>query len=144
MDSRSEMLATIDRISRRSVRLSDPRETISRWRERINGTPERRAALAKWLKIGGPIAAVIVGVGAYFAFRPVPQPDYRKDNLRKVFNYTLLTDEFNRLPIEKRLELIGQLVQRMKGMSAGDSTLLAAFAAGIAGKARAQIEENAS
>src|SRR5207244_2025485 len=40
--------------------------------------------------------------------------------------------------------LLGQLVERLSGMSAGDSALLAAFAAGIAGQARQQIEENIS
>jgi hypothetical protein len=35
-------------------------------------------------------------------------------------------------------------VSRLKNMSAGDSTMMAAFAAGIAGSARKQIEENAS
>ncbi len=56
----------------------------------------------------------------------------------------MLSDEFNRLPIEERLKLIGKLVQRMKGLSPDDSVLLAAFASGIGGAARHQLEENAS
>lgn len=144
MDGRSEMLATIDRIAGRTRRGADVRQLIAALRDRVAGTPERREASLRALKFGGPAVLILLAVVAYFIFRPTPQPNYRTANLQKVFNYTLLTDEFNRLPIEKRLELIGQLVQRLKGMSAGESALMAAFAAGIAGKAREQIEENAS
>jgi hypothetical protein len=144
IDSNSELLATAGRIAGRSRRGADVREWLDSVGYRLSGTPLRREALLKWLKIAGPIAAVLLLVGGYFLFRPVPKPNYQRDSLKKVFNYTLLTDEFNRLSIEERLKLIGQLVQRMKSMSAGDSVLMAAFAAGIAGKAREQIEANAS
>jgi hypothetical protein len=144
MDERSEMLATVGRITARHRRAPDVRELVEQWRERLAGSPERKALLLKRLRLFGPIALVVLGVVAYLIFRPMPQPDYRTGNLRKVYTYTLLTDEFNKLPIDKRLELIGQLVQRMKSLPASDSALLAAFAAGIAGKAREQIELNAS
>jgi hypothetical protein len=93
------------------------------------------------------IAAVSLGlaVGGYFALRPVPQPDYANDSMDDVLNYTLLTDEFNRLPIDKRLELLGDLIQRIKTMSSSDSALMAAFAASIdTDRLRRQLEENAS
>lgn len=106
--------------------------------------PSKRPGTLKALRIGAAALVVAGGIGAYFALRPVPQPDYMSDPLDSVFNYTLLTDEFNRLPIEKRLELIGQLVARLRTMDGGDSMLMAGFAAGIAGAARKQIEENAS
>jgi hypothetical protein len=138
----AEMSATIDRIARRFRRSPDIREVWERIRYRLVGTPDRKAKLLKRVKIGGPILLIGLGVALYFILRPVPQPDYKKARLDKIFNYTLLTDEFNKLPVEKRLELIGQLVQRLQGMSAGDSAILAGFAAGIAGAARKQIEEN--
>jgi hypothetical protein len=144
MSTQSDILATAARISGRSRRPVDFREILDRLRGRFAGTPARRDVLIRRLKIGGPIILVALVLTAYLVFRAMPQPDYRKDSLKKVFTYTLLTEEFNKLPIEKRLELIGQLVQRMKSMSAGDSVLMAAFAAGIAGKAREQIETNAS
>ena len=144
MDSNAEMSATIGRITRRWHRAPDVREVFASWWYRLAGTQSRKEALVKKLKIGGPIALVAAGIAAYFIFRPVPQPDYDKDALNKVFNYTLLTDEFNKLPVEKRMELIGQLVKRLSNMSAGDSALMAAFATGIAGAAREQIEKNAS
>ncbi len=84
------------------------------------------------------------GTGAYFAFRATPQPDYMTADLDAIFDFTLLSDDFNKLPIEKRLQLMQQLVARLKNMSSGDSMMLGAFAAGIAGAARDQLEENGS
>jgi len=113
------------------------------WKGRIED-PKKRKQTIFFGRIAAGAAVVGLGVGAYFYFRAVPQPDYLSDPLNDVFNYTLLTDEFNALPIDERMALIGQLVQRMKSMSTGDSMLMASFAAGIAGAARKQIEENAS
>jgi hypothetical protein len=86
-----------------------------------------------------------LSLGSYFYFRPVPQPDYALDPMDDVLNYTLLTDEFNKLPIDKRLELLKDLIDRLKTMSADDSSIMAAFAASInTDKLRKQLEENAS
>lgn len=120
----------------------------------------RARAAARWLAVrsdpvrwrraralaisAGAAAAVALGLGLYLWLRPVPRPDYLNDDLDSVLNYTLLTEEFNRLPVEERLKLIGELVQRFRGMSANDSVLMAAFAAGIAGAARDQLMENGS
>ncbi len=106
--------------------------------------PKKRPRALLLLRSGIAVAVIGVGVGGYFALRPVPQPDYMSDGMDDIFNYTLLTDEFNNLPIEERMKLIGQLVERLKSMSGGDSMLMASFAAGIAGSARKQIEENVS
>lgn len=113
------------------------------WRSRMND-PQKRPTMVRNLRIAAAVGVIGAGIGIYFAVRPVPQPDYLNGALDEVFNYTLLTDEFNKLPVEKRLELIGQLVQRLKSMDGEDSVLMAGFAAGIAGAARKQIEENAS
>ncbi len=90
------------------------------------------------------VAIIGVGLAAYFILRPTPKPDYMFGDLDNVFDYTLLTSDFNKLPIEERVELVGQLVSRLKGMDSSDSMMMAAFAAGIAGEAREQLEENAS
>lgn len=145
MNASSEMTATIARIGgRRRRRGTDVRELGARAWDRVAGTPEKMRLLKRRAAMVGPIAALVLGVGAWLVLRPTPKPDYERDNLRRVFSYTLLTDEFNRLPVTERLELIGTLVRRIKGMSAGDSALVAAFAAGIAGAAREQLEENVS
>ena len=144
MPALHDMTATVDRLAARLRRGADVRDLFRDGWDRIAGTPARREILKKRAKIFGPAALLPLGLAAWLIFRPVPQPDYRTARLDKVFNFTLLTDEFNRLPVEKRLELIRQLIDRLRGMSAGDSAMLAAFAAGIAGAARDQIEENAS
>jgi len=93
---------------------------------------------------GAILGAAIIGAGTigYLQTRPTPRPDYETDPLNELFDYTLLTDEFNTLSVEERLELLGVLYRRMQGMSASDSVLLAAFAAQIEGDMREQLEEN--
>ncbi|MCL4741512.1 MAG: hypothetical protein KJZ54_04840 [Phycisphaerales bacterium] len=84
------------------------------------------------------------GVGTWLMVRPKPVPDYTAGSIAAVFDFTLLTEEFNRLPVEERIRLIGQLYERMQSLSASDSAEMAAFFAGISGAAREQIERNAS
>jgi hypothetical protein len=98
----------------------------------------------KRVRIAGVLLLVGASVGAYFALRPRPMPDYENDPLDEIFDYTLLSDEFNRLPVEKRIELVSSIIGRLKNMGSGDSAMLAAFAAGIMGSAREQLEQNAS
>ncbi|CAG0963989.1 hypothetical protein PHYC_00882 [Phycisphaerales bacterium] len=125
-------------------RMLDLRDAGRRWWADHSRTPEERRRTLSILIGGGGAAAIALGLGLYFLLRPVPQPDYLSDPMDEVFNYTLLTDEFNALPVEERMRLIGQLVQRLKNMDGSDSVLMASFAAGIAGAARDQIEENGS
>ena len=89
------------------------------------------------------VCALALGLGLYLAIRPVPKPDYETADLSIAFNYTLLTEEFNRLPVEERIELVSQLYNRVREMDASESAMMAAFFAGIAGEARDQIERNA-
>jgi hypothetical protein len=90
------------------------------------------------------IAAIALGLGIYLAIRPAPKPDYEKADISRIFDYTLLTDEFNALSVEERVSLIGQLYERVRGMDSSESAMMAAFFAGIAGQAREQIEKNAT
>lgn len=117
---------------------------LQRARVWLAADPVRRQRALLAARIGAITVAAALGIGSFFAFRPVPQPDYATDGIADIFNYTLLTDEFNQLPVEERLKLIQQLIARMKSMSAGDSAMMAAFAAGIAGSAREQLERNGS
>lgn len=113
------------------------------WRRKV-AAYRADPAFRKRVIAGASILTLAAGVGLFFLLRPMPKPDYDKDRLDTVFKYTLLTEQFNALPVEERMRLIGQLVQRLKSMSTGDSLLMASFAAGIAGNARQQIERNAS
>ena len=126
---------------RRSVSVG---ETWSGLRDYFTGTDERRRLWKRRVLYFGPPLLVAMAVGGWLVFGPPTKPDYKRDNLRRVFNYTLLTDQFNAMPVQERLELIGMLVERMKSMSSGDSAMMAAFAAGIAGAAREQLEKNAA
>jgi hypothetical protein len=136
--------AARSRLFRRRWRSPSVGESWAVMRDYFTGTDERRRVWKKRSLVFGPPLLVALAVGAWLVFGPPRKPDYRRDNLKKVFNYTLLTDQFNNLPVEERLRLIGLLVERMKSMSSGDSALMAAFAAGIAGQAREQLEKNAA
>jgi hypothetical protein len=94
----------------------------------------------------GALAVLLAGAGfwAWRSTRVIPPPDYTSARLDLLFEYTLLTDDFNRLPVEQRIELLGQLVRRLRAMGGDDSLLLALFATMIMGEARAQLEENLS
>jgi hypothetical protein len=99
----------------------------------------RRGAIAA-------IAALLIGsgIGAYVLTRPVPQPDFTTANIDVLFNYALLTEEFNKLPIEQRIELLTQLVARLRSLDGDQSLLMAMFAAQLTGAVRDQFERNAS
>lgn len=112
-----------------------------RWNALISGVTSLARSL-HWGRVA-IVAVPLLALATWFAL-PMMRPDYRKGNLKRVFTYTFLTDRFNALPVEERLALLGQLVERLKGMGTGDSALMAAFAAGIAGSAREQLEKNAS
>lgn len=128
-----------------------PKARGSSWREALNhygGVALRAPWRTRQRRIvSGSLvltAVIVAGVAAYLLTRPVPQPDYETAGMDTIFNYTLLTSEFNDLPIKERLELIALLVQRMKNMDSSDALLLASFSSGIAGAAREQLMENAS
>lgn len=95
--------------------------------------------------IGGAVALLGVlggGAMAWSALRPINAPDALRDPMRDVLGFALLSDDFNKLPIEERLRLVMDLAKRLQGMSGSDSALLASFAAGIRGEARDRLERN--
>ncbi len=119
------------------VRLKD-------WYRGVRQNPEKRR---RWKRIGQAALALAIlggGLGAYFALRERPTPEYLTGPMDDVLDYTLFSDEFNTLPIQKRIELMGDLIKRIKGMGAGDSELMAALAASIEGPMRRKLEENLS
>lgn len=125
-----------------------PKQSISeQWKAFIakrTDTPERAKRFKIICASSAVLTLIAVGLGLYLALRPYPMPDYDDDPLDDIFNYTLFQDEFNKLPIEERIRLVGSLVKRVEKMGGSDGTLLAAFAAGISGSARDQLEENAA
>lgn len=87
-------------------------------------------------------AALAAATSAYFLLRPTPKPDILDDALGDVLDFTLLEEDFNNLPLEERLKIMGELIARLRDMDGSDALLLAAFAEGIAGAAREQLERN--
>jgi len=139
-----DMLKTLGRLEGRRINIGAMRERIADFERNTlrNGDNWRR-----WSRKGWPFAVgvlVVAGVAGYFMFRPMPVPDYENGRIDTLMSFTLLQEEFNQLPLERRLELVGMLVQRMESMNSSDSLMLAAFAGSIRGKAREQLEENAS
>lgn len=140
----SEIVRWMTGVVSRSDTLTAWRVRAGQWWRRVWDEPASRKRTLRTFVIVGAVLIVGGGVASYFAFRPVPKPDYRHDSIRRIFNYTLLTDEFNRLPVDERVRLLAIVRERLEAMSSGESALLAAFAAGIAGKSRDQLEENVS
>jgi len=104
------------------------------------------SAKAKRRALIGTASVLVLG-GATWAgieYWPTPKPDFEFAPIDDVFGYTLLTDEFNKLPVEERIELVAQITRRLESMSGDDSLLMAAFFAGVMGEAREQLEENVS
>lgn len=139
----SEVVRSIERLRGRTILRADLRPVIARGWSWLTATPKRR----KRGRLGSITLGVMALAGLVVAVAlllPMGKPDYQKGRMDRVFTYTLLTDQFNDLPIEERLRLIGMLRERLESMSSGDSKLLVAFAAGIAGAAREQLQENVS
>lgn len=95
--------------------------------------------------LGGSLALVGLVAGASVAWselRPIRPPNTFNDPFRDVLGFALLDKDFNRLPIEERIRLLQEMAEKIRGLSSGDSAMMAAFAAGITGKAREQLEAN--
>lgn len=125
-----------------------PKRTVrERWQAFVaaqTDTPARAKRFRVASFASASLALAALGLSLYLALRPYPQPDYEDDPLDDVFDFTLFRSEFNDLPVEERVRLVGSLVGRVEKMGGSDGTLLAAFASGIAGSAREQLEENAA
>ena len=71
-------------------------------------------------------AAVLLLGGGFVAWRELrfqPPPDYATADIDEILDYTLITDDFNQLPVEQRLQLIRELVNRFMGMDGSDSVM---------------------
>ncbi|MEO0483475.1 MAG: hypothetical protein AAF138_07595 [Planctomycetota bacterium] len=83
--------------------------------------------------------ALVLALVLWLALRGPSKPNFEIADLDDVLGFALLEDSFNDLPVEERIELVGTMVGRFQSMDAGDSVLLAAFAAGVTGEAREQL-----
>ncbi len=92
------------------------------------------------------LALIVLGAGLWTwdRFRFHEPPDYATADMEDLLDYTFITDDFNKLPIERRLELIRELVRRFSNMESSESVAMAQFAAMIEGDLRRQMMKNAS
>jgi len=100
----------------------------------------------KWVRrvsaTAGVLLVVLIGTWAATRLMPTPKPNFLDGDLGDVLEFALLSDDFNKLPLDERMRLLKDLVQRMKTMSADDAPIMAAFAAGIEKEMRRQLETN--
>lgn len=130
-----------DRFRYASPELSEIGSIVRDW---LFGDDKRAQRSRRVIVFGGPVAAVAISMSLWMWLRPMPTPDYGTGRIDTLMNFTMLRDEFNRLSVDERLKLLGQLRERLSGLTAGESVLLAAFAGGIMDQAREQLAENAS
>lgn len=102
----------------------------------------RRNPGPSWTAVALLVTAL--GIGVYYAVRPIPRPDYETGDMDDLLEYTLLSDDFNKLPIDERMRLLKQVIQRFSTMSSDDSVAMAAWAAAIKDELRDKIMKNAS
>lgn len=109
------------------------------------GAQRTRARRPRWALPAAAALAIsgwaIGGVIAFPALLPrverVPDDPFNGD-----LAFAILDDDFNRLPVRERLELLLELADRLRAMSSGDSAALASFAAGLTAAMRERIEAN--
>jgi hypothetical protein len=100
----------------------------------------------RWGKRLAAICVVVLllagGAATVIALMPTRVPDALEDDMGDVLAFALTNDEFNNLPLEERLKLVRDLVERLKTMSGADSAAMAGFAATVEGRIRKQMEKN--
>src|SRR6185295_11868575 len=92
------LLEGLDTIGTPAARAPNQLNWLRRRWKVIAAEPARKARFVRNAQVVGGVWVVALSVAAYFLFRPMPKPDYDKDKINTVFKYTLLTDEFNKLP----------------------------------------------
>ena len=97
-----------------------------------------RGAVIALVGIGAGTAIAVAGDGG-----EPPVAEASADPFGGALRTIVFEDEFNRMPVEERVALVRELLERMRSMDSGSSAMLAAFAAGIKDEARAQLQENA-
>ena len=117
-------------------------------REQINHVGRKIAAFPvktgrrRWAS-GSLVAIVALSMAALWWTSRVTKPDPIEDPLDSVLGFALLEANFNKLPVDERIDMIAALVKRLSSMDGQSAGMLAAFAAGINGReAREQLAEN--
>ena len=103
-----------------------------------------------WLenrRVRAAIAVFALVIVAALAWELVPHIHRKPPNIFDtpvdgVLSY-LGTEDFNKLPLQERLDFIQQIVKRFRSMNQSDSALASAFFAGLTGPANEKLVDNA-
>lgn len=98
----------------------------------------------RWLTAAFAVVAVLLLAGGAFAWwssRWRPPPSIFDSPVDDALGY-LAIDDFNRLPLEERVRFMLDFASRFRGLEQGESAVVAAFMAGLTGKAREQLLQN--
>src|ERR1041384_4886247 len=90
------------------LKYSSPRQALAQFEERLKERvrdgwaflmhdPVRRKKTGKWTKIGAPVLVLLLAGLSWWIWGPRIRPDYDTGRIDDVFDYTLLSDEFNKL-----------------------------------------------
>ena len=82
------------------------------------------------------------GAWAWWSSRWQPPPSIFDTPVDDVLGY-LAIDDFNRLPLEERVRFMIDFANRFRGLEQSESAVMAAFMAGLTGKAKEQLRQNA-
>jgi hypothetical protein len=117
-------------------------------REQINHVGKSVAAFPvktnrrRWVS-GSLIVIIALSMTALWWTSRVTKPDPIEDPLDRVLGFALLEANFNKLPVDERIDMIAALVKRLSAMDGQNAGMLGGFAAGINGReAREQLAEN--
>ncbi|MGI9014014.1 MAG: hypothetical protein ACR2GY_07175 [Phycisphaerales bacterium] len=110
-------------------------------RYEINRFVEHHRTLLVRLGIIGGILAIALLLGTWWFSRWQPPPSIFDSPIDNAIAY-FTTDDFNQLPVDERMELIAQFIDRFRTLSQSESAVLASFMAGVSGRTREQLEEN--
>ena len=92
--------------------------------------------------LGLALLAVLVTSVWMLGFRVRKPPNIFDAPLDNVMSF-FVHEDFNRLSVEERMELLAQFAQRFQSMDQSDSAVLAGFMAGLTGRTREQLMDNA-
>jgi hypothetical protein len=111
------------------------RSDLPRWLEERRRTLFAAAGVAV-------LGLLLTGGLAWWSSRWKPPPSIFDTPVDDVLGY-LAIDDFNRLPLAERVRFMVDFANRFRSLEQSESAVMAAFLAGLAGKAREQLTQNA-
>ena len=115
--------------------------SLPSWWEVRQWLEERRRGFVAAVAILAAFS-IAAGAWAWWSSRWKPPPSIFDTPVDDVLGY-LAIDDFNRLPLEERVRFMIEFANRFRGLEQSESAVMAAFMAGLTGKAKEQLRQNA-